>query len=97
MSTVAEKAAAKAVKDAEKAAAKAAEDSAPDADEGSGTSVKKDTGEWPEPLNVNKFHFVPHKDGVVVFNNVGQRATEVVPEAKAKDIVRQNNAALGLK
>lgn len=44
-----------------------------------------------------RFQAVPFRDGFVVYNNVGQRATNVITEQKAKDIVRESHRALGIK
>lgn len=44
-----------------------------------------------------RFQMVPFKDGFVVYNPVGQRATGVVGEVYAKDMVTRSNRVIGIK
>ncbi len=44
-----------------------------------------------------KFHSVAFKEGAVVFNQFGQRATDVVSDAEAKDLVGKSNRDAGIK
>lgn len=53
--------------------------------------------EWPEVGNPGKFVAVEFKDGYVVFNPSGQRATGIIDKHKADDIVRESNRAAGIK
>jgi predicted RNA-binding protein with PUA domain len=56
---------------------------------------KKD--EWPEVGSKGKFHAVAFKDGYVVYNPSGQRATGIVTKIQADDIAREQNRAAQIK
>lgn len=48
---------------------------------------------FPEVRGIGRFQMVQVEGGFAVYNPVGQRVTDVISDAKAKDIVlRQNNA-----
>lgn len=53
--------------------------------------------QWPEVGTTGKFNAVPYKDGYVVYNPSGQRATGVVTKVVADDIVREQNRAAQIK
>lgn len=55
------------------------------------------TTKFPEGQITGKFHAVQFGGGFVVYNQHGQRATSVVSDAVAKDLVLKNNIAAGIK
>lgn len=58
---------------------------------------KKADQDWPEVGSTGRFTAVPFKDGYVVYNPSGQRATGVIGKVEADDIVRQSNQAAHIK
>lgn len=52
---------------------------------------------FPKVDGNGRFQAVPFKDGFVVFNPRGQRATGVISEVRANDLVRRSNYAIGIK
>ncbi len=62
------------------------------------TTTKADPKvKYPEGTITGKFHSVVFGGGYVVYNPNGQRATGVVTEAQAKDLVMKNNRDAGIK
>lgn len=54
-------------------------------------------GTFPKVDGNGRFQAVPFKDGFVVFNPVGQRATGIIAEVRANDLVMRSNRAIGIK
>lgn len=62
------------------------------------TVVEKETkAAYPEVGATGRFVAVAVGDGFVVYNPSGQRATGIVDQNKANDIVRQQNQAAQIK
>lgn len=55
------------------------------------------SGKWPEVPANGRFQAVAHKGGFVVYNPVGQRASGVLSDAEANDLVVKMNAGASIK
>src|SRR3990167_11167929 len=66
-------------------------------DEGKMEEKFVDLKKYPDVAGTGLFEAVPFKDGFLIYNPGGQRASDILPEAKAKDLAHANNLAAHLK